>query len=292
MKQIAPGRDRYDSAQWDDAGWTTVFHGTNVPLNTGTCFELPDGIRTNLVRFNFTREFPCDPNYNLAVDISMTQTRSGIWGGLCLTALTDRDTSNPGRGLHDARTGGSPVNWHDSDGNAQLSNLVPLMWLGSGDELRLFVDGMLAAKASGVAQSVAGLSYPASNQYTVAVGASTDFGRRSDYSQYGADLDFVAPSSGGLKDIFTTDRTGIKGDDPNNYSPYFGGTSAATPLASGVAALMLSRNPTLTSDQVRTILRQTCQKIGDDPYTDGRNEHYGYGRIDAQAAVTAAGSSQ
>ena len=150
---------------------------------------------------------------------------------------------------------------------------------------------MLTAKASGVAQSVAGLSYPAGNQYTVAVGASTDFGRRSDYSQYGADLDFVAPSSGGLKDVLTTDRTGLKGDDPNNYNP-FGGTSAATPLASGVAALMLSRNPALTSDQIRTILRQTCQKIGDDPYTDGRNEHYGYGRIDAQAAVTAAGSSQ
>ena len=130
-----------------------------------------------------------------------------------------------------------------TSGPPQLSNWVPMMWLGSGDELRFFVDGMLAAKASGVAQSVAGVSYPASNQYTVAVGASTDFGRRSDYSQYGADLDFVAPSSGGLKDIFTTDRTGIKGDDPNNYSPYFGGTSAATPLASGVAALMLSRNP-------------------------------------------------
>lgn len=287
IKQIAAGRDRYDTAEWDEAGWTTVFHGTSVPLNTGTCFQLADGTRTNLVRFNFTREFPYDPNYNLAVDISMTQTRSGVWGGLCLTSLTSETRTIEGEEyyLSGARPGWTTV-------PPQLSNWVPMMWLGSGDELRFFVDGILAAKASGVAQSTAGLSYPASNQYTVAVGASTDFGRRSDYSQYGTDLDFVAPSSGGLKDIFTTDRTGIKGDDPNNYSPYFGGTSAATPLASGVAALMLSRNPTLTSDQVRTILRQTCQKIGDDPYTNGRNEHYGSGRIDAQAAVTAAGSSQ
>jgi subtilisin family serine protease len=280
VKQIEPGRDRYDTAQWDDAGWTTVFHGTSVPLDTGTVFDLADGTRVNLVRFNFTREFPYDPNCNLAVDISMTQTRSGIWGGLCLTSLTTETRTIEGQ-ESTTLTGGSPVNWHGSYGKAQLSNWVPLMWLGSGDELRFFVDGELAAKASGVAQSVAGLSYPASNPYTVAVGASTDFGRRSDYSQYGADLDFVAPSSGGLKDIFTTDRTGTKGDDPSNYSQYFGGTSAATPLASGVAALMLSRNPNLTSDQVRTILRQTCQKIGDDPYTDGRNEHYGYGRIDA-----------
>jgi subtilisin family serine protease len=85
---------------------------------------------------------------------------------------------------------------------------------------------------------------------------------------------------------------GPNGDDPNNYSQNFGGTSAATPLASGVAALMLSRNPQLTADRIRTLLQQTCAKIGDEPYTAGRNDYYGYGRIDAKAAVTAAGSSQ
>ena len=83
-----------------------------------------------------------------------------------------------------------------------------------------------------------------------------------------------------------------KGSDPGNYSQSFGGTSAATPMAAGVAALMLSRNPNLTAAQIRTLMRQTCQKIGDDPYTDGRNDHYGYGRIDAQAAVVAAGADQ
>jgi subtilisin family serine protease len=291
VKQIEPGRDRYDTAQWDEAGWTTVFHATSVPLDTGTVFDLADGTRVNLVRFNFTREFPYDPNYNLAVDISMTETRSGVLGSLCLTSLTTETRTIEGQ--ESPKLGpDSPVDWHGSYGKAKLSNWVPLMWLGSGDELRFFVDGMLAAKASGIAQSVAGLSYPASNLYTIAVGACTDFGLRSDYSQYGADLDFLAPSSGGLKDIFTTDRTGPKGDDPNNYSQYFGGTSAATPLASGVAALMLSRNPNLTAAQIRTLMRQTCQKIGDDPYTTGRNDHYGYGRIDAKAAVTAAGSGQ
>jgi subtilisin family serine protease len=186
----------------------------------------------------------------------------------------------------------NPLDWHGTNGNATLSNWVPLMWLGSGDEMRFFIDGMLQAKASGVAQSAAGVTYPAQNPYTVAVGACTDFARRSDYSQYGADLDFVAPSSGGLKGIFTTDRMGPQGDNAGNYSPSFGGTSAATPLTSGVAALMLSRNPNLTADRIRTILRQTCQKIGDDAYTNGRNDHYGYGRIDAQAAVTAAGANQ
>lgn len=158
--------------------------------------------------------------------------------------------------------------------------------------MRLFIDGILTTKTSGVAQPKSGIAYPASNQDTIAVGASTDFGLRSDYSQFGADLDFLAPSSGGRKAISSTDRTGAKGDDPNNYSHSFGGTSAATPLASGVAALMLSRNPGLTASRIRTILRQTCQKIGDEPYPAGRNDYYGYGRLDAQAAVTAAGTGQ
>jgi len=291
IKQIEAGRDRYDLAEWDEAGWTTVFHGTNVPLNTGTAFVLPDGTRANLVRFDFASGFTYDPNNNLAVDISMTETHTGVWGGWCVTSLTDETRTIVG--AESGQLGPNrPVNWHGADGKPQRSNWIPLMWLGSGDEMRFFVDGMLAAKASGVAKSQPGLAYPAASQHTIAVGACTDFGLRSDYSQFGPKLDFLAPSSGGLKSICSTDRMGAKGDDPNNYSKYFGGTSAATPLASGVAALMLSRNPNLTAGQIHTLLRQTCQKIGDEPYTSGRNDHYGYGRIDAKAAVNAAGSSQ
>ncbi len=291
LKQIEAGRDCYYTPEWDEAGWTTVFHGTNVPLTTGTDFDLPDGRRTNLVRFDFTSGFTYDPNYNLAVDICMTQTHTGVWGGLCLTSLTDETRTIVGE---ESATLGpdSPVRWGGSQGSAQLSDWIPLTWFGSGDEMRLFIDGILTSKTSGVAQPQSGIAYPAGNQYTIAVGASTNFGLRSDYSQFGADLDFLAPSSGGSKAICSTDRMGAKGDDPNNYSFSFGGTSAATPLASGVAALMLSRNPGLTADRIRTILQQTCRKIGDEPYANGRNDHYGYGRIDALAAVTAAGSGK
>jgi subtilisin family serine protease len=291
IKQIEAGRDRYDIPEWDNAGWTTVFHGTNVPLTTGTAFELPDGGRTNLIRFDFTSDFTYDPNYNLAVDICMTQTHTGVWGGFCLTSLTDERRTIIGEEFLTLGPD-NPVRWSGSQGTAELSDWIPLVWFGSGDEMRLFIDGILTTKTSGVAQPKSGIAYPASNQYAIAVGASTDFGLRSDYSQFGADLDFLAPSSGGRKAICSTDRMGAKGDDPNNYSRSFGGTSAATPLASGVAALMLSRNPSLTASRIRTILQQTCQKIGDEPYANGRNDHYGYGRIDAQAAVTAAGTGK
>jgi subtilisin family serine protease len=284
MKQVPFGRNRYDEAVWDDAGWTTVFHATNMPLDTGTAFRLTDNVKGNLVRFDFAREFTYDPNYNLAVDISMSASATRLVGAWCMTSPTTETRALVGE---DTPGTTSPVDWRGSDGNAQLLNMVPVMWLGSGDEVRFFVDGVLYGKASGVATPEPLVGYPARSPYTVAVGACTDFGYRSDYSQFGPGLDFVAPSSGGLKDIQSTDRTGSKGDDLGDYYAHFGGTSAATPLASGVAALMLSQNPNLTADRIRTVLRQTCQKVGDEPYVGDRNDHYGYGRIDAAAALRA-----
>ena len=42
----------------------------------------------------------------------------------------------------------------------------------------------------------------------------------------------------------------------------FGGTSAATPLAAGIGALLLSRNPGLTAADVRSIMQNTADKVG------------------------------
>lgn len=88
---------------------------------------------------------------------------------------------------------------------------------------------------------------------------------------------------------------------PNNYRNNFGGTSSATPLTAGVAALMLSINPDLTWVEVRQILRDTAVQIdaaNTDPIgqwvdTDGDgvtdySQWYGHGRIDAKQAVIGA----
>jgi len=128
-----------------------------------------------------------------------------------------------------------------------------------------------------------GISYPASHPDTIAVGASTNFDYRSHYSQFGTGLDFVAPSNGGTQGITTTDRTGIAGYDLGNYTSTFGGTSSSTPLAAGVAALMLSINPNLTAQQVREIMRNTCDRAGSS--SSDWNQYYGYGRINAKKAV-------
>ena len=94
---------------------------------------------------------------------------------------------------------------------------------------------------------------------------------------------------------------------PADYHSNFWGTSAAAPLAAGVAALVLSANPALTFVEVRQILRDTAIKFdlaNNDPdgrWLDGNgtpsqqsglpavvSRWYGHGRIDAAAAVQAA----
>lgn len=285
LKQVSNGRNAYYDAAWDNAGWTTVYQGKSVPLNVGTAFDLGNNVKVNLVRFDFTQDFTYDPRNNLAVDISVSGSGTDD-GAYCFLWTADETRAIIGEETYGIST--QPTDWSGSQGSPEVTQSVPLTWFGSGDEVRFFMDWSLVTKFSGIRKESLEVAYPANSPYSIAVGACTDAALRSYYSQYGPKLDFVAPSNGGDKGITTTDRMGAEGSDPSNYSFDFGGTSAATPLASGIVGLVLSANPDLTAEQVRTILRQTCQKIGDTPYTDGRNDYFGYGRLDAEAAVKAA----
>lgn len=99
-------------------------------------------------------------------------------------------------------------------------------------------------------------------------------------------MDLVAPSGdiNFMGDVTTTDRMGVVGYETGNYTNTFGGTSAACPQVSGVAALMLSANPNLTETQVRNILQNTATDMG----TAGFDNTFGFGRVNACAAITAA----
>jgi subtilisin family serine protease len=130
------------------------------------------------------------------------------------------------------------------------------------------------------------LDYPARLPDVIAVGASADLDFRSDYSCYSGKLDFVAPSDGGISSVTAIDVTGAFGYEPGDYLNYFGGTSAACPMAAGVAGLVLSANTNLSAGNVRRLMHATCDKIGNVTYTSNTNLFYGRGRINAAGAVS------
>ncbi|MEM6271757.1 MAG: S8 family serine peptidase [Bacteroidota bacterium] len=136
------------------------------------------------------------------------------------------------------------------------------------------------------------VDYPAYLSTVIAVGAFGNDGIKSDYSNSGADLDIAAPSNDINSNRFLTgagvrtiDRMGSPGYSSGNYTTSFGGTSAACPVVAGVAALVLSVDPSLSDAQVKSILYSTANDMG----TPGFDNLYGNGRVDAFAAVQAAG---
>ncbi len=109
----------------------------------------------------------------------------------------------------------------------------------------------------------------------VFVGATTSGDTRASFSSWGNYVDCTAPGTS----IVTTSAGG-------GYE-YFGGTSAACPVAAGVVALIRARNPGLTPAQAKSVLLAAC----DDKGTAGEDKYYGNGRVNAQRAVTDAGGA-
>jgi len=129
----------------------------------------------------------------------------------------------------------------------------------------VFID---CASGNNYASSV---SYPSSNPNVMAVGATDRYDNRASYSNYGTDLEVVAPGSS----IWSTTL--------NDGYASGSGTSFAAPNVAGVAALILSRNAGLTNDDVRQTLKDTCDDVG----SAGYDLQTGYGRVNARAAVDA-----
>jgi subtilisin family serine protease len=132
--------------------------------------------------------------------------------------------------------------------------------------------------------------YPAAyDDYVIAVGATRYDETRSYYSNTGSYLDIAAPggdltidqnsdnySDGVLQQTFTSGNV-------TDFKYYFiQGTSMATPHVAGVAALILAKHPAWNAAQVRYAIQSTATDKG----TAGRDDEYGWGLIDALAALS------
>jgi serine protease len=137
-------------------------------------------------------------------------------------------------------------------------------------------------------KSSAMLEYPAFYPETIAVGATRFDGQLAAYSNYGPDVDVVAPG-GDLKVDQNHDGypDGILQQMPvpgavTTFNLYFmQGTSMATPHVAGIAALVRSRHPEWSAALVRDAIEKTCRDLG----LPGKDGTYGYGLVDAAAAV-------
>ncbi len=154
------------------------------------------------------------------------------------------------------------------------------------------------------------VSYPANLSSTepgvIAVGAINNQGTKSDYSNFGPQVDIVTGSNDtrvGYLAIDTTDRIGA--DGYNNADDYtgtgatgFGGTSSATPLAAGIGALALARAEQLgvqvTAAELKKMFRNNTKLAGPDPYAfpANRNDRLGWGLLNAATLVNGIGKAQ
>lgn len=140
--------------------------------------------------------------------------------------------------------------------------------------------GMIVIFASGNWNSP-NVDYPGScNSDILVVGSINSLEKRSSFSSYGNCLDIMAPGENILSTL------------PNNSIGYMSGTSMAAPHVAGIAALILSVNPSLTGKQVVNIIEKSAHKLPTYSYlaTNGRtngtwNPETGYGLCNAFSAL-------
>lgn len=171
-------------------------------------------------------------------------------------------------------------------------------------EYALVDDALTAASAAGLVLFAASgnaddslLWVPATHPDVITVGAVDPCGNRKTKtgcdgeSWWGSSWGGTTPDSAGTIDLVaptitpSTDNLGADGDSPDDYCFYFTGTSCAAPYAAGMAALILSANPTWTPAQVRQRMVDTAidivnaeSGVGWDPYT-------GHGLVSGAALV-------
>jgi subtilase family protein len=170
--------------------------------------------------------------------------------------------------LSNSWSGGAPSNAV----NDAITNAATLGRGGKGTVV-VFSTGNASNREAFPNPIIAPVPWPATLGNVIAVGAIDRNGQLANYTPEGAALDLVAPSSAyvgancGAGDLLTTDRAGAIGcnDGPSqdvNFTSTFGGTSAAAPQVAAAAALLLTVNPSLTRQDVTSLLLNNADRAG------------------------------
>lgn len=252
-----------------------------------------DGYTDNYLGWNFS-----DDTNNVSAG-QTAPTASGAYHGTTVSSLIAAQSNNS--------SGGSGMSWGakilpiqalDDYGDGytisvalgiryavdQGANIIN-MSLGADDDDPLVSEQIDYATQNGVIVIAASgndgcncISYPARYPSVIAVGATNSNNTLASFSNYGANLDLVAPGSGLCSTVWTNAaQTGLNACGLN-------GTSFSSPLVTGAAALLLSQNPTLTPAQVSAALTGGATKLA--PMNNANFTNlYGYGLLNTFAAL-------
>ncbi len=303
---IGTPSDTYFSYQWGmtkinaPQAWdiTTGISTTKIAiLDTGIDADHEDLASKVVLRRNFTTSGTDDDLYGHGTHVAgiaaaATDNGIGVAGvGYNAMLMSYKVLGDDGTGTYSWIVNG--ITSAADDGakiiNMSLAGLNPSQSLQDAVNYAHNVKGSLIIAAAGnCAQNgpnCLGLTnpdmYPAACTNVVAVAATNQSDQWATFSEYRPYVDLAAPGVS----IFSTlpnhsNWISTNYGYPLNYY-YLQGTSMATPHVSGLAALIWTVAPEVTHDQVESIMESTAVDLG----AAGRDDYFGWGRIDAYAAV-------
>jgi hypothetical protein len=115
----------------------------------------------------------------------------------------------------------------------------------------------------------------------IAVAASDADDKRAVFSNYGLQIDVSAPGVDTLSTLSAGSSLAKRESVVGEKYAYISGTSMACPHVSGLAALLVAKYPTITNEQLRSMLQQTADDLGE----PGHDRDFGYGRVNAERAL-------
>ncbi|MBL7254309.1 S8 family peptidase [Paractinoplanes lichenicola] len=292
--EVPSGTDTYRSQQWDfskisvaNAWQKSTGAGVVVAvLDTGVDGAHPD-LAANLVAgydaVANTSGGATDPNGH---GTHVAGTIAAVTGnGVGVSAIAPNTKIMPVRVL---KANGSGYMSDTAEGiiwAADHGATVINMSLGSSEKVTAVSNAITYARSKGVVVVAAAgneraqgspTSYPAADAGVIGVAATDSADKVASYSNAGSYVDVAAPGS----NILSTYPTAL--GSKTGYAS-MNGTSMASPHVAAVAALLKAYQPALTPDQVQSALETSAVDLG----TKGRDNDFGYGRIDAAAALAA-----
>ncbi len=268
---------------WDiETGSTTPI--TIAVLDTGIDFAHPDLMGKTVAGYDFVN------------DDSYPSDDSTISHGTGVASIAAAKTNN-GLGMAGLSWGAKimPIKVLDDDGGMNFDIASGIMYaadnganvinlsLGGPDPLLSIEQAITYAQDKGcVIVAAAGnfledvpfpyICYPAAYDDVIAVSATNETDGHPGWSNSGSFVDISAPGESVLAALRVATSP-----DPSLPYQFFSGTSAAAPYVSALAALILSKYPTLTPAEVENAIVQGVDDLG----SPGYDIYYGYGRINA-----------